>query len=243
MPTSGVGPNGNWTGFADQPAGAGGTPSGIISSMLWAARPAPATIPGQIRRFTDVGGGNPGPSGGQFLWSNGSRYRPMGGAVPLDEVDTPNIGTNVATEQQLNPNHVAIPAGLLQDYDQLMLELLLSKTGTADTATFRLRFGPLGTATDPVIATINGPAGSEQTLITQLRFKRLSATSIMYLGNPDTKQGMGGTSIALPLAPVAVSNMDSNAMFLSITAQMTTGGTDVPTLNHFVMLWLASDNN
>lgn len=241
MPTSGVGPGGQWVTYPDQPAATGYSPGGIITALLWANRPAASSVPGALRRFTDVGGGFPGPSGGAILWSNGNRWRPIDGAVPLDEIDTPNVGTNAATEQQLNPNHVVIPAGLLQDYDQLMVELMLSKAGTGDTATFRLRFGPLGTTADPVIATINGPAGTEQSLNTQMRFKRMSATTVQYMGNPDPRLGLAGASTSLPPAAVTVANMDSTPMYLSVTAQMTTGGTDVPTVNHYVLLWLASD--
>ena len=241
MTTGYVGPNGQWITFQEAGQGSGGSPGSIVSSMLWAARPTPAAALGQILRFTDVGGGNPGPSGGLFLWSNGTRYRPIGGAVALDEVDTPNVGLANTLEQQLNPNHVAIPAGLLQDFDRIRLRISASKNGSSDSATIRLRYGPLGTAADALIATIPAPAVANQSFGVMIDFKRLSNTSWRQLGNADPSQSMLGSSTGAPASAVTVANMDTNAMFLSITMQMTVGS-EIPTLQDFSMEWSASDN-
>lgn len=211
-----------------------------IATSTWGARQAPAAANGKVVRMTDVGPGNPGPSGGNFFFSNGVRWKPLNGNCLLDAIDTANSGAANTTEQQLNPNHVLIPAGLIMDYDRLRLWFSASKNGASDSATLRFRFGPLGTAADPVIATISSLAATNQSYGTLLEFKRLSATSIQKQGNADPSASYVGASGGVFSAAVPVSNMDSNGMYLTITAQMS-GGTEIPTINDYSLELYASD--
>jgi hypothetical protein len=211
-----------------------------IPSMLWAARPSASQVGSQFI-FSDVGGGNPGPSGGNVFFWNGNRFKPMNGNCLLDAIDTANSGLANTAEQQLNPNRVAVPAGVVSDFDRLRLWFSASKNGASDTCTHRVRWGPLGTTSDPVIATITALAGANQSYGTLMEFKRLSATTVQKQGNADPSSNYGGASAGAYPAAVTVSNMDTNAMFLTLSAQMT-GGTEIPTVNDYTLELWASDN-
>lgn len=211
-----------------------------VPSMPWSARPTTSQVGAQII-FTDVGGGNPGPSGGNLFFWNGARFKPMNGNCLLDAIDTANSGVANTAEQQLNPNRVAVPAGLISDYDRLRLWFSASKNGASDTCTLRVRWGSLGTTSDPVIATIATLAGANQSYGTLMEFKRLSATTVQKQGNADPSSNYVGASTGAYPAAVTVSNMDTNAMFMTLSAQMT-GGTEIPTVNDYTLELWASDN-
>jgi len=225
--------------MTDQAAGGG---TGLLRplSAVWANRALYQTA-GAIVRFTDVGPSESGTGGGNFFYWNGTRWKPSGSNVLLDAVDTPNSSVANTTEQSLTPNRVAIPAGVIGNFDRLLVRITASKNNTADTCTVRVRFGPLGTVADPVLATITTLAGANQTLGVILEFKRLSATSIQKQGNADSSNSFSGANGAAFPAPVAVSDMDANPMFLTISEQMTTG-TEVATLQNYTLEQFATDS-
>lgn len=210
-------------------------------AMLWADRPSALVLAGHQIRFQDVGGGASGTGGGNLFFANGSRWKPLNGSCLLDAIDSANSAVANTTEQQLSPNRVAIPAGLLMDFDRLRIFLSSSKNGTTDTTTLRVRFGPLGTVADPALATITALATTNQSYGTILQFKRLSATTVQKQGAGDPNASYGGPSATAYPAAVTVSNMDTSVMFLSITSQMT-GGTEVTTLQDMTVELCATDS-
>lgn len=220
--------------------GIGGSAGAAPIVTTWAARPAAANNSSLVR-FTDVGGGTASAGGGSLFYSNGTRWKPVSGGALLDAVDTANISVANTTEQQLNPNHIIIPAGLVGDYDRLRVKLTLSKSASVDSSTVRLRYGPLGTIADPVITTITVLAGANVSYGAQIDFKRASATSLQRLGNADPSTGFNGAVASAVSAPVVVSNMDSNAMYLTISSQMT-GGTETVSLMDFTLFLDATDS-
>lgn len=206
---------------------------------LWANRALFQTEVGRQVQFTDVGGGNPSTGGGATMRWNGTRWKPVNSQVLLDAIDTANVGAANATEQQLNPNHAAIPAGLTQNYDRFLVRITLTKSGATDAATLRLRLGPAGTAADALLATVAIAAGT-QSFGGMIEFKRLSATSVEQEGNADTGTSFSGPSANASPAAVAVSSMDSNTMYMSLTVQMT-AGTEAPTLKDYTLELLAAE--
>lgn len=204
------------------------------SVLTWANRPSLASNVRGAIYASDVGGGN------YFDW-NGTRYKPVNGMCTLDTIDTANSAVANTTEQNLNPNHRVIPAGVIQGNDRIRLFIGASKNGGVDTSTIRVRFGPLGTIADPVIATIAGLAAANLTFGTIMEFKRISATTIQKQGSGDTNASYGGASAVTYPAAVTVSNMDTTAMFLSITSQMT-AGTEITTLQDYTLELFATDS-
>lgn len=216
---------------------AGGQATNVApDAALWANRATYQASVGRLVRFTDVGGGTGGVSGGTVMVWNGTRWRPIGGVVTLDAIDTANAGAANTTEQQLNTSHIAIPSGLLADGDRIRVIMAASKSGTSDTATLRYRFGPAGTTADTLLTTISSLAATNQSYQDGFEYKRLGATSIQQQGNGSFK----GASVAAFPSAVTVSSMDANPMFLSITAQMTSG-TETPTVQNYTLEWYPTD--
>lgn len=210
------------------------------AAMTWIARPSAAAFPGTQIRFTDVGG-NTGAGGGNFFFSNGTRWKPVNEDVLLDSVDTANSAVANTTEQQLNPNHIAIPAGVIGIFDRIRLYVSLSKNGTVDSATINIRFGPLGTVADPILATITSLATTNQSEGFILEFKRTAATAMQKQGNASTDLSYTGASAGAYPAAVTISNPDTNIMYLSITSQMTTGA-EVCTLQNYTLELFSTDS-
>lgn len=171
-----------------------------------------------------------------------STFQPGLDFLTLDAIDTANSGTTGTTLQQLNPNHRAIPSNLVKINDRLKLNLSLSKNGTSDTATFLIKYGPLGTSADATIATINAVATTNQSYGTILEFKRVSLTQLQKLGSADANYSFSTAAPAAPTAAVTVGDMTAQPMFLSIVAQMTSG-TEIPTVNDYTLELYITDTN
>lgn len=220
----------------------GGQAGIFVPATTWANRPLPVTsYPNAIIRITDVGG-NTGAGGGNFFFTNSTRWKALGGNITLDTVDTPNTSVANTTEQNLNPNRIGIPAAVISvNGDRLRFRATLTKSGAADTSTIRLRFGPLGTTADPILATITSLATTSISLGVVMDFKRVSATSIQKEGNASTDNAYGGANAGSFPAATTVSDMDANIMFLSITSQMT-GGTETVTLQDYALEFWPTDS-
>lgn len=221
----------------------GGTSPITPAVYTWATKPSAVGLQYAEIHITDVSRGQSGTGGGARFISNNVRWKPVNGECKIDGVDSPNVGTAVATEQVLTTTPVPIPAGLAADLDRFEFNhLTMSKSGTSETCTIRIRFGTTATAADPVLATITTLAGANQTFGTRLVFKRVSATSIQREGNSDTAGSFSGPATGAYPAAVAVSNMDSNVMYFTITAQMSTG-VEIPTLQGYAVILQSTDNS
>jgi hypothetical protein len=220
--------------------GTGPSANLIPASYTWATKPSAASNVGTVILVTDVGAGTGGAGGGNLFIATPSRWKPAGGNITLDSVDTANSAVANTTEQQLNPNHIVIPAGLIGTFDRLRLWVAVSKSGTVDTATIQIKFGPLGTTADPAIASF-ALATTNQTDGVLLEFKKTSATSLQKQGNASGDQSYSGPNANAYPAAVTVSNMDSNPMYLSITSTMTTGA-EVCTLQDYTLELFPTDS-
>lgn len=214
--------------------------SSVPPSFLWANLPSAALFPGSVVRVTDVGGGPTLAGGGNFFMSNGVRWKPMNGNIVLDTIDTANSGIANTTEQQLNPNAVIVPGGVIAFTDRLRLTIGISKSGTTDICTFRLRLGPLKSILDPSILTITIPAASAS-FNDQIIFKRKSATSIQRQGNGDSATSFGGSALAYPTDITGLSSLDTIGQYFSLTQQMTTG-TEFITIQDYILEDLPTDS-
>lgn len=220
----------------------GGTLAGaVVPSSTWANRPLPVTsYPNATIRITDVGG-NTGTGGGSMFFTNGTRWKPTG-PVLLDSVDTPNTSVANTTEQNLNPNHIIIPAGLIAvNGDRLRLRATFSKSAGVDSSTINLRFGPLGTIADPIIMTSTGLATTNISMGLVVDFKRATATTLQKEGSASTDSPYGGPSAGAFPAAVTISNLDSVAMYMSITSTMT-AGTETVTLQDYALEFWPTDS-
>lgn len=181
-----------------------------IPGVAFASLPAAAAgNAGKILRVTDVG-----PSGAGSFWvSNGSRWLPMNGQVNLAKA-TPaaGIGTGETLAMQ-----ALMPAGLLKVADILRLSFALTKSGTTDQCTHRLRVGTAGTTADTQIWTGNILAAANQSGAFFSELSLISTTSIQRMGQGALTTGSYSiaSNTAAPAA-VAISNSDSNPLYVSL---------------------------
>lgn len=224
------------------PIGVTGGTNAATGSSAWASRPAVSSVPLRTMLWmTDVGAGTNNLGGGSLFFTNSTRWKPVNSGVLLDAVDTTNTSIANTTEQNLNPNRIGIPGGVIGNFDRLRLWVSLSKSGTVDSTTLQIKFGPLGTIADPSIGTITTLATTNQSIGFLLEYKRLSATTIQKQGNASTDVSFNGASAGAFPAAVTVANMDNNAMFLSITSQMTTG-VETVSLQDYTLELYATDS-
>ena len=203
------------------------------SQLPWASRPTlGSTIKGAFFA-TDVGGGN-------FFYWNGVRWKVVNGSCILDSIDTANVGTATASEQQLNASHALIPAGVIGGNDRLRITGGFSKSGATDTVILRVRIGSAGTTADPIVATINLAAATLSAGF-YLQLKRASATSIRLQGSANTLLSYGSESTSAYAAAVTIPNMDTTGLYISVTAQMS-GTTDIPTLQDYTAEIYSTDS-
>jgi len=177
------------------------------STYTWATLPAAASAPGLMALVTDI-------NGGTFFRSNGVRWKPYNNMAALSV-----LGSRVTMSgtSEVILAQVAIPAGLVKDYDNLWVRQSLSKTGTTEIATLRLRLGTAGTTADTTIWTNASMAGTSVSIGYDLMFKRNSATTITKTGSGSTMTPLAGASTAAYASAVTVPNMDSSDVVLSLT--------------------------
>lgn len=190
---------------------------------LWANRPTLRSNERGSYSATDVGANLNGAGGATVFTWTGARWKIAGGNAILDAIDTANTAVANTAEQNLNPNHIIIPSGVLGTNDRLRIRASFSKSAGVDTSTLRIRFGPLGTVADPILATITTLATTSITEGILEDFKLISLTSIQKLGNASTDQSYSGASSGAFPAAVAISDVSANGMYISITSQMTAG--------------------
>ncbi len=241
MPTAGVGPNGNWQGFADQPAGSPSGAGGLIIASLWAALPPAASVPFQLRRVIDVSAGQSGAGGGAIFISNGSRWKPLTNDQVIDGIDTRNVGVAGAGEQILTSTSVLLQSGLIAISDKLDLDLTASKTGSSESCILRVRLGPTRTTADALLTQITSMSGGSTSFANRLVFKRIGATQMQKMGNGDPAGGYNGPSVTALPGAVTIANLDSVGVYLSISAEMS-GATEIPAIEDMRLKLLTSDN-
>lgn len=190
-------------------------------------------------KVANIGGGTLGTGGGTWMFYSGTRYKPINNQAQLDTIDTPNTSAANASEQQLNPNHALIPANVLGTFDRLRVFVSLTKSAGVETCTFQIKFGTTGTTTDAVIATIT-LAAANNFYRGWLHFKKMSPTTLqLESGDPNIAFG-GVATYAFPAA-VAVGNMDTLGMYMSLTSTMSVG-VETVTVQDYSLEWLATDS-
>lgn len=191
----------------------------------WATIPAAASYTGVVIRLTDVG------QGGSYWYSDGTRWRAVGGSYVIKGLTAPVTSDGTTTEAVIA--QVAIPAGLYRTGDYLRVFSSFTKSGTADTHTSRWRFGTAGTTSDTVVNSVSQPATTTIQVGTHWALRAASNTSVT------TASVLGGTGFGTSTTgPASVSslNLASNTNYLSLTTDMTTGGIETATLIDFTVV-------
>lgn len=183
----------------------GGAFGPVLGVSTWAARPAPAAVPAYTRIwFSDIG-----IDGGSLWWSNGTRWKPVGGVCRLLRTVTPISKSNANTSQG-NLSTYTMPAGLMRTGDALELDGLFEYPNSATTKTIGCFVGATAILSQPLTTTV----------VARLQ-NRVNATSLTNLA--------GYAQAATPFAASANARANitvdlDTALGMSFTATWGTAG-------------------
>lgn len=176
-----------------------------IQNTSFAALPPAAENSGVIYRVTDAA---------NSLWeSNGTRWRPVNGRAVIKTLPTEFSMSGTTAVKAFES---ILPAGCVKDGDTLQLRYTLGKSGTAETCQITVRLGTAGTTADTTLSSFGPLVTTNISAGILADYKRLSAASVRKQGNGANNSAFAGQSTAAVNSPVAVSSLDSNAMYLAI---------------------------
>lgn len=199
--------------------------NGPLGFNTFSKLPSTAT-PGATYYASDIG------TNGSYWMYDGTLWQPMNGSCVLATMDT--AGTPKTNAAETIDFQYQLPAGLLQVGNRFRIALTLSKSGTTDSGTLRVRLGTAGTTADTLLNANNStsvPNAANQQLSLMMDFRVASATSIQMLGvsnGSNATSGYSQSAAGLPASAVAISNV-SNSLWLSVSVQ-SSGGTNTVTL-------------
>ena len=202
----------------------GGQSLGVGGTYTWATKPLPSALTGQIY-ISDIG------VGGSYWYSDGSKWRPVGGRVTLKNtlVDVTNNGA-----AKVVMDYATIPAGLVADGDLLTVSCIKERTGgVTDTDTTDLCIGTTATAPGTTVGLGTGVLAT-----TQIQFaanwsvRKESPTAVRPTAMTGST-GVGGATSAN--ATATVPNMDTQPTYLQITSDLTNAAGEVVHLRGFTV--------
>jgi hypothetical protein len=148
--------------------------------------------------------------------SDGTNWLPLSDRVMYDLGATTPPTMSGTTETILS--QFVIPAGCWQNAQDLNILASSQKTGTTENFTGRLRIGTLGTVSDTLIIAGTLLGGTSDGTGFILPIKRLSATSLFKYGPGSFTGSLLGGSTTDVASAVTVSNLDSNAVTVTLSA-------------------------
>lgn len=151
-------------------------------------------------------------------------YMPQTGNLFVVASYTPSDSDDSGIDQILQSAN--IPAAFLFDGLPLDFDILISKSGTTDSATVKLRLGTEGDLSDPVIATFSMSAAQRKLRLTPSA-QITSPTTI----NCQPELATDNASNNAWLADATIPNV-SNALKISLSVQLS-GTTDTATVHSF----------
>ena len=187
-------------------------PPGFVPTYTWATKPTTLAT-GQPVFLSNVG-----PKGSHW-WYDGTRWKVVGGMLLLASLDTTVAGL---TNSEVVTFSYQAPAALFQLKDRLRISYVLTKSGTTDTGTGRIRMGTAGTTSDTLLNSQSNTqlaaASRAVSILDDYRFE--TSTSIQHLGNSnasDAKSGYSNFSASAAVAAVTISDF-SNSLFITLNA-------------------------
>ena len=178
--------------------------------------------------------------GGSYWYSDGARWRPVGGSFMLHRIQADVTGVSGTAPQLMSS--AKIPAGLMKTGDILRVTAVFEKSGTTDALDVSLVAAATeSAATGPALVTIAAAiATSGRTVGTKQELQRVSETEILPLrGGSFGGPFNGASSMLAAQSKVAIgSNMDSADFWLALVAKMG-GSTDIPKATTFYVEYIA----
>jgi hypothetical protein len=193
------------------------------AAVLFANLPDPTKVQAGVHYYvSDVG------VGGSQWYSDGTRWRALGGTVVLKNNYTDV--TSVANTNEQILDQFLFKANLIKAGDIIRVKSRYDKSSTVDTCSRRFRIGTAGDVGDMQIALIAQPATSNRSLHDLREFVFNTATSIRNL----TSTVPTGYALSTAAAADTAIPSISNALYMTVTTQMTTGA-ETMTLKDFII--------
>lgn len=114
-----------------------------------------------------------------------------------------------------------LPVNFISDGQFIEVAFSAKKSNTAGTETFRLRLGTAGTTADTQVWSNAAMTGATDNVAAMVRIFRVSSTSVIAQTITNALSPFGST--ATDYASIAVSDIDSNGLVLSLTGQHSDG--------------------
>lgn len=177
-----------------------------INDFTFANLPTASSNQGRVCRVTDLNNA--------LFESNGTRWKPVNGRAVIATLDSDWTGI-AGTSEQIAFQKL-IPANVIKNGDTLLIYGGYGKSGTSETTTIQIRLGTSGTTADTSILLTAPLSTTNISYGMPLEFTRVSATSIERSLSGATQNPFGTTTSALA-TPVAVSSMDANTLYITVT--------------------------
>lgn len=209
------------TGPLSAPFGGGGLLTDPTST--WAARGVGSAV-GAVKLISDVGDTS---AGGTLMRWNGTYWRVLAPTYAIHD-PTPGANGDLTGNDQIVKS-AAMPAGLLRACREFIIRATFGKSGNVDASSFvRVRLGPAGTVADPFLWENNpGMASGNRFWAAETTHVLTSTTNVRQVGPLSLSGWFGGGGSFVSPQDKAVSDIDANALTLSLSVDMN-GTTDAP---------------
>lgn len=184
----------------------------------WAGRPDPATLTaGSLIHVNE----EPTLLESIFISSPLGLYIPASGNFFIGSTDLPS-DSDLSGDEQILTQYQTLTGYLIVGLP-LVANFGFAKSGSTDSATFRIRVGAVGDLTDPVVATYTMAAAD-------LSYPNISALMLTTASTIQCAMSQSGVPSTDPYpAPVTIPNITTDSIYISFTVEMS-GTTDVGTL-------------
>lgn len=197
-----------------------GMPSDGAST--WANRGVGSSV-GALKLMTDIGDTS---AGGTLMRWNGTYWRVLAPTYAIFD-PTPQNGDLSGNDQVVK--QALLPIGLLRACREFILRTGFGDNGATDVSTMvRARLGPAGTVADPFLWENAGlTTAGNRSMAVETTHILTSATNVRQIGPLNIGGWSGGTTSFSSPQDKTVSDVDANALYLSMTYDMN-GTNDLP---------------
>jgi hypothetical protein len=208
-----------------------------IGSSTWALRGS-GSAANALKWITDVG-----PTGGAlFRWvTAGTPHWHVVAPTTLFMYTTLETSAADTTEQIHPGKQYTFPIGLMRAGSYFAVHGLWAKNGGTDAATVnQFRLGPLGTIADPALMVPQVLGSTNRSIADEKWFVLTSATNLRILSSQvEASATIGAAWAGAPTTQVypkdkAISDVDANAMILSMSIQLV-GTTNLGQTAHMIV--------
>lgn len=187
-------------------------------SYLWTQLPSATGRTGLKVYVTDVG------VGGSYWYSDGTRWRAVGGQVVLKHLNTQPANT-ASAETKYTGATTTILANLLGTGDIVRVLLGINKSGESETMTVILRMGTNDSTADAqLIASAPFSTVTNNTMTTTFEFRIATAITAQNRGATTVANvnNLGGTGTTVSSAPITITNVNT-LQYLNIFSSKSAG--------------------